>query len=81
MDGALKGTDVETFPWPDPIGGQAGVPANSGVTSPNSSRGGTNTAPSNTVTVPGLPPIVVPQIPRLPRQIEILPGIVIPLPG
>ncbi|MEG9553970.1 penicillin-binding transpeptidase domain-containing protein, partial [Streptomyces baarnensis] len=33
MDGALKGSDWESFPWPDPIGGQAGVPANSGVTS------------------------------------------------
>jgi hypothetical protein len=28
-----------------------------------------------------LPPVEIPQIPQRPRSIEILPGIVIPLPG
>ncbi|MFF1553369.1 transglycosylase domain-containing protein [Rhodococcus erythropolis] len=83
MDGALKGSDWESFPWPDPIGGQAGVPANSGVTSGDGT--GTPTtgaaAPPAPIEVPGLPPIEVPPLPQLPRQIEILPGIVIPLPG
>lgn len=84
MDGALKGSDVETFPWPDPIGGQAGVPANSGATSPNDRSSGAANPPSTTLNIPGLPPVEIPQIPQIPqrpRSIEILPGIVIPLPG
>ncbi|MGC0366648.1 membrane peptidoglycan carboxypeptidase [Rhodococcus sp. 27YEA15] len=84
MDGALAGSEWESFPWPDPIGGQAGVPANSGVTAPGDGNGNGATAPAappNTIQVPGLPPIQLPPPPPLPRQIEILPGIVIPLPG
>jgi len=83
MDGALKGSDWESFPWPDPIGGQAGVPANSGVTSGDGTGTPTTgaSAPPAPIEVPGLPPIEVPPLPQLPRQIEILPGIVIPLPG
>lgn len=72
MDGALQGTDVEEFPWPDPIGGQAGVPAYSGP-------------PTSAVpTTVELPPIQLPQIqlppPPVLVPVEILPGITIPLP-
>ncbi len=70
MDGALDGTDNEKFPWPDPVGGQAGVPSYSGQSSPAASG-----------TPPPPPPILLPPLPPLPRTLEILPGIVIPLPG
>uniref|UniRef100_UPI000AF193C1 transglycosylase domain-containing protein n=1 Tax=Nocardia beijingensis TaxID=95162 RepID=UPI000AF193C1 len=65
MDGALSGTRNETFPKPAPIKGQAGVPEWSAP----------YTAPS-TVESPLLPPVVV-----APTQVEILPGITIPVPG
>ncbi|MGY1864729.1 MULTISPECIES: transglycosylase domain-containing protein [Nocardia] len=65
MDGALKGTPNENFPKPAPIKGQAGVPEWSAP----------YTAPS-TVDSPLLPPVVV-----APTQVEILPGITIPVPG
>ncbi|WP_159841271.1 transglycosylase domain-containing protein [Nocardia sp. CY41] len=65
MDGALKGTTNETFPKPAPIKGQAGVPEWSAPYTPPS-----------TVDTPLLPPVVV-----APTQVEILPGITIPVPG
>ncbi|WP_327149079.1 transglycosylase domain-containing protein [Nocardia sp. NBC_01329] len=65
MDGALEGTPVEKFPKPAPIKGQAGVPK---WTAPY-------TAPSTTM--PTFEPPVVIQ----PSQVEILPGITIPVPG
>lgn len=65
MDGALQGTSNETFPKPAPIKGQAGVPEWSAP----------YTAPSAT-DAPFLPPVVV-----VPSQVEILPGITIPVPG
>ncbi|MGK8502407.1 transglycosylase domain-containing protein [Nocardia asiatica] len=65
MDGALKGTPNETFPKPAPIKGQAGVPEWSAPYTPPS-----------TVDSPLLPPVVV-----APTQVEILPGITIPVPG
>ncbi|RVW07662.1 penicillin-binding protein [Prescottella agglutinans] len=78
MDGALEDVPVEKFPWPDPIGGQAGVPAFTGV-SPTT----TAPAPAANAPVPGLPPEL--QLPALPppgpRVIEILPGVKITLPG
>nr|WP_307828577.1 transglycosylase domain-containing protein [Antrihabitans sp. YC2-6] len=76
MDGALEGTTVEQFPWPAPIGGQAGVPAYSGVAP-------TTTAPPTT-TEPPPPLIQLPPTIQLPPglvPVEILPGITIPLPG
>ncbi|MFE7747050.1 transglycosylase domain-containing protein [Nocardia sp. NPDC057455] len=65
MDGALKGTPNENFPKPAPIKGQAGVPEWSAPYTPPS-----------TVDAPVLPPVVV-----APTQVEILPGITIPVPG
>ncbi|MBF6223530.1 penicillin-binding protein [Nocardia abscessus] len=65
MDGALKGTPNENFPKPAPIKGQAGVPEWSAPYTPPS-----------TVDSPLLPPVVV-----APTQVEILPGITIPVPG
>ncbi|WP_378673826.1 transglycosylase domain-containing protein [Nocardia sp. GCM10030253] len=65
MDGALQGTPNETFPKPAPIKGQAGVPEWSAP----------YTAPSISE-APFLPPVVV-----VPSQVEILPGITIPVPG
>ncbi|MFE7796632.1 transglycosylase domain-containing protein [Nocardia sp. NPDC057440] len=65
MDGSLQGTTNEAFPKPAPIKGQAGVPE---WTAPY-------TAPSTTE-MPFLPPVVV-----VPSQVEILPGITIPVPG
>jgi membrane peptidoglycan carboxypeptidase len=71
MNATLEGTDNEKFPWPDPIGGQAGVPAYTAPAKPT-----TTEAPPP----PDVPPIVLPQLPPL-RNVEIFPGIVIPLPG
>ena len=65
MDGALEGTPKETFPKPTAIGGQAGVPSFSAPF----------TAPSTTEQAYE-PPVVV-----KPSQVEILPGITIPVPG
>ncbi|MGQ4597982.1 transglycosylase domain-containing protein [Nocardia sp. R6R-6] len=65
MDGALDGTAKETFPKPAPIKGQAGVPAWSAPYTPPS-----------TTEAPLLPPVVI-----APTQVEILPGITIPVPG
>ncbi|MEU0539127.1 transglycosylase domain-containing protein [Nocardia sp. NPDC005978] len=64
MDGALKGTQNESFPKPAAIGGQAGVPSWSAP----------YTAPS-TEDSPILPPVITQS------QVEILPGITIPVPG
>nr|WP_245716747.1 transglycosylase domain-containing protein [Nocardia mikamii] len=65
MDGALEGTPKENFPKPAAIGGQAGVPSYSAP----------YTAPSTTQQE-YQPPVVV-----KPSQVEILPGITIPVPG
>ncbi|MFI5778284.1 transglycosylase domain-containing protein [Nocardia sp. NPDC051570] len=65
MDAALKGTPTQDFPKPEPIGGQAGVPS---FTAPY-------TPPSSTQ-----PEFVPPSI-VVPSQIEIAPGIRIPVPG
>ncbi|WP_153269344.1 transglycosylase domain-containing protein [Prescottella subtropica] len=77
MDGALQGTDVEKFPWPDPIGGQAGVSAFTGVSTGTPPTGATTPAPA----APDAPPPAQPAPPPAPRFLEILPGIRIPLPG
>ncbi|WP_261392786.1 transglycosylase domain-containing protein [Rhodococcus sp. BP22] len=81
MDGALEGTSNESFPTPEPIAGQAGVPQYSAPAAPST------TPPSAAVVTPP-PPITLP-IPTeisppvviTPRQVEILPGVTIPLPG
>ncbi|WP_226434946.1 transglycosylase domain-containing protein [Rhodococcus yananensis] len=83
MDGALEGTDVESFPWPDPIGGQAGVPSDPGITT-------TTTGPAvpelrlpdfgdlPNLTIPA-PPVDLPR--NIPDQIQVLPGFTIEIPG
>ncbi|MFM1723162.1 transglycosylase domain-containing protein [Rhodococcus sp. PAM 2766] len=80
MDGALEDAPVEKFPWPAPIGGQAGVPAFTGV----GSGAGTGTpSPSGAPAPPAPPAAPAPQLPPppAPRVIEILPGVKITLPG
>ncbi len=71
MDGALKGTDVEKFPTPDPIAGVAGVPAYTAPAPPKTSAPSTS-APSTTTT----PPLQITT-----SNVEILPGVTIPIPG
>ncbi len=63
MDGALEGTDVESFPEPTEVGGYAGVPAPPPTT--------TSTTPT---TPPGAPSTTVIQ-----PTIEVAPGITIPI--
>ncbi|MFZ0831750.1 MAG: transglycosylase domain-containing protein, partial [Mycobacterium sp.] len=65
MDGALKGTDNESFPKPTSIGGYAGVPAAPPPPPPTSSP-----SPSPTPTTPG--EVIQPTI-------EVAPGITIPI--
>ncbi|WP_041451059.1 transglycosylase domain-containing protein [Hoyosella subflava] len=77
MDSALDGTPVESFPWPAPIGGQAGVPVYTPPAPPQAVTRSPGPAPAPPPQVE-LPPL--PQIPQL-REVEIFPGIRIPLPG
>nr|WP_231915886.1 transglycosylase domain-containing protein [Rhodococcus sp. EPR-134] len=73
MDGALEGTDNEKFPTPGKINGQAGgVPEYTAPAPPKTSAPPT-TAPTTTETTP--PPVVTT------TQVEVLPGITIPIPG
>ncbi len=65
MDGALEGTPKETFPKPDQIGGQPG-----GVPSYSAPY----TPPSTTQQY--TPPVEI-----TPSQVEIFPGVTIPIPG
>ena len=87
MDDALDGIEEESFPWPDPVGGQAGVPAYSGVTTttPRAPQVAADTWQPSAPAVPALPdievPELVPEAPAAPQDVEILPGVVIPLPG
>ncbi|KAA0018542.1 penicillin-binding protein [Antrihabitans cavernicola] len=76
MDGALSGTDVEDFPDPDPIGGQAGVPEYTApyVAPKTTQQQQASEKPSVTQSAPA--PIVI-----TPSPVEILPGITIPVPG
>ncbi len=74
MDGALDGTDNETFPKPGKINGQAGgVPEYTAPAAPKTSAPPTTTAEPSTTTAP---PVVVTT-----TDVEILPGITIPIPG
>ncbi|WP_420881839.1 transglycosylase domain-containing protein [Rhodococcus sp. (in: high G+C Gram-positive bacteria)] len=73
MDGALQGTDVEKFPTPKPIAGVAGVPAYSAPAAPKT----TTEAPASTSeTTTTRPPLEITT-----SNIEILPGVTIPIPG
>ncbi len=85
MDGALDGTDNEPFPDPEPIAGQAGVPAYTApYVPPRQTQAPVQTQQQQQqqqqqqlpqIQVP-VPPVVV-----TPSQIEILPGVTIPVPG
>lgn len=81
MDGALAGTPVESFPWPAPIDGQAGVPADAGIETT------TSTPPRFELPdLSNLPPITIPAPPidlpvPVPSQIEVFPGVTLQIPG
>ncbi|EOM76950.1 transglycosylase domain-containing protein [Rhodococcus rhodnii] len=72
MDASLRGTDVESFPRPGSIGGQAGVPQ---YTGPAPST--TTEAPRSTLQLP----TEIPDLEITQRPVEILPGVTIPIPG
>ncbi|WP_240918593.1 transglycosylase domain-containing protein [Rhodococcus sp. 14C212] len=74
MDGALDGTDVEKFPTPEPIAGQAGVPAYSAPAPPKTATPTPTTTERTTPELPTPPEITT-------RNVEILPGVTIPMPG
>jgi membrane peptidoglycan carboxypeptidase len=78
MDGALSGTDFESFPAPAEVGGYAGVPA----PPPPPPAPARNPAPvQGPVGAPqdnGFPPPPLPPPP--PAGIEIFPGLTIPAP-
>ncbi len=65
MDGALQGTDFESFPTPGEIGGYAGVPQ-------------APPPPVYTAPPPTYQPTT--QAPAPPTGVEVLPGVTIPLP-
>ncbi|MGB3369292.1 MAG: transglycosylase domain-containing protein [Rhodococcus sp. (in: high G+C Gram-positive bacteria)] len=77
MDATLEGSTNETFPTPEPIAGQAGVPQYSAPAAPTTQV--TTSAPPP-VTLP-IPTEISPPVVITPRQVEILPGVTIPLPG
>lgn len=82
MDGALAGTDIESFPWPAPIDGQAGVPADAGISEPTTTGPPVPQLPELPPVTLQLPPVNIPDIPiELPQQIEVLPGFTINIPG
>ena len=70
MDGALQGTDFESFPTPTAVGGYAGVPAPPPPPP----------APASSEPPPPPPDNGIPLPPPPPTAIEILPGVTIPLP-
>lgn len=73
MDGALEGTEVESFPKPGAISGVAGVPS---WTASETAKP-TTTAPETSRTIP-----TIPEIPEITTQnVEIFPGVTIPVPG
>nr|NIL82359.1 Monofunctional biosynthetic peptidoglycan transglycosylase [Rhodococcus kroppenstedtii] len=76
LDGSLEGTEVESFPAPGAIAGQAGVPQYSAPAPTRAPVATTSEAPSAPPTTEAPPPQVV-----VPSQVEILPGITIPVPG
>ena len=71
MDGALQGTDFESFPTPTEVGGYAGVPA-----PPPPPPAPVRPPPAIPPPPDGLPPLPPPP----PTGIEVLPGVTIPLP-
>ncbi|MCE5291657.1 MAG: penicillin-binding protein [Nocardiaceae bacterium] len=77
MEDSLEGTDVESFPWPDPIGGQAGVPSNSYVGTSGGSGGrgtGGGGGGGGTAKKPDAP-----AAPAEKKQVEIFPGFFVPV--
>ncbi len=80
MDGALEGTSNESFPTPEPIAGQAGVPQYSAPAAPTPTVVPTPETLPPPITLP-IPTELSPPVVITPRQVEILPGVTIPLPG
>ncbi|WP_433729015.1 transglycosylase domain-containing protein [Nocardia sp. CA-129566] len=72
MDGALDGTPIEQFPGPAPLGSQP----NTGK--PSSGSYDILNPPTTTSTAPV---IVIPPAPQQPKEVEIFPGLSIPVPG
>ncbi len=68
MDGALRGTDFESFPTPTEVGGYAGVPA----PPPPPPRPVAPPSPAEGVPPPPSPPPMT--------GVEVLPGVTIPMP-
>ena len=88
MDGILSGTEVESFPTPGSIGGQAGRPLSEPSSSGTGSRSETSQSRPTSEAPPTLqlPPIQLPSLPveppvQVPTEVEILPGVTIPIPG
>lgn len=80
IDGTLEGTSTETFPTPEPIAGQAGVPQYSAPAPAPAATVAPSAAVPPPVTLP-IPTEISPPVVITPRQVEILPGVTIPLPG
>ncbi|MGA9870899.1 MAG: transglycosylase domain-containing protein [Rhodococcus sp. (in: high G+C Gram-positive bacteria)] len=80
LDGALEGTPNEQFPTPEPIAGQAGVPQYSAPAAPRTTAAPPRTTEQPPITLP-IPTEISPPVVITPRQVEILPGVTIPLPG
>ncbi|MGU3436250.1 transglycosylase domain-containing protein [Actinomycetes bacterium M1A6_2h] len=74
IDGTLEGTPNEQFPNPQPIAGQAGVPTYSAPAPATTTRSAAPSTPAPAAPT-FEPPVVVPS------QVEIFPGITIPVPG
>ncbi|WP_330251665.1 penicillin-binding protein [Nocardia sp. NBC_00565] len=72
MDGALDGTPIEEFPAAAPLGSQpdAGKPSSDSYDILNPPSGSTPA-----------PVIVIPPAPQPPKEVEIFPGLSIPIPG
>ncbi|MFI9507114.1 transglycosylase domain-containing protein [Nocardia sp. NPDC052566] len=73
MDGALDGSPVEQFPAPGAVGGQAGLPSK-----PSGGAYDILNPPQGPTPEPV---VIIPPDPQPPKQVEIFPGLSIPVPG
>ncbi|WP_225725853.1 MULTISPECIES: transglycosylase domain-containing protein [unclassified Nocardia] len=74
MDGALDGTPIEQFPAPAPVAGQAGLPKQPSGSGPYDIL---NPPPPQQRE----PVVIIPPTTAPPKQVEIFPGLSIPVPG